>query len=168
MRYRIILLVLSLFIARNAEAAMVRVTGVANGRTIVVERNGKSETIALAGVAVLDETSARALLQWTLTGAWVSLEPKAGGYFVYRSPDAMFVNRELVTRGFARATHPDVPSHHHVVITYLGTLHPTPKGAAAEMDATRSTAKPSTGSARGSGSGTTRRSPARPSRRGRR
>lgn len=163
MRYRIILLVLSFFFALRVEAAMVRVTGIANGRTIVVDRNGKSETITLAGVAILDETSARAMLQWTLTNAWVSLEKKGDGYLVYRSPDALFVNRELVTRGFARATLPEIPPHQHVVITYLGTLHPMPKGAAASLEPpTRTSARP-----RGTGSGTSGRSSARPSRRGR-
>jgi hypothetical protein len=163
MRYRITLLVLTLFIALRADAAMVRVTGIASGRSIVVERNGKSETIALAGVAIVDEISARAMLQWTLLNTWVSLEARPGGYLVYRSPDALFVNRELVTHGFARATLPEIPPHQHVVITYLGTLHPMPKGAAASMEP-----KPSTGRVRGTGSGTSPRSPARPARRGRR
>jgi hypothetical protein len=163
MRNRIILLVLSLFFALRVEGAMVRVTGVANGRSIIVERHGKPETITLAGVAILDETSAQAMLQWTLTNAWVSLEAKGGGYLVYRSPDALFINRELVTRGFARATLPEIPPHQHVVITYLGTLHPMPKGVAASPEPSTRTPAPR----RGTGSGTSPRSPGRPSRRGR-
>ncbi|HYH07209.1 MAG TPA: hypothetical protein VEK11_09160 [Thermoanaerobaculia bacterium] len=161
MRNRIILLIISLFIALRAEAAMVRVTGVADGRSVVVDRNGKAETITLAGVAILDDTSARALLHWTLVGAWVSLEPKNGGYLVYRSPDALFVNRELVTRGFARATLPEVPPAQHVVVTYLGTINPAPRTAA--IAAEPKTKAP----ARGTGSGTPRRSTAPRSRRGR-
>jgi hypothetical protein len=122
MNYRHILLIVTLFIALRAEGAMVRVTAVENGRTLVVERNGKTERVTLAGVTITDETSARTMLEWTLTSRWVSLEETAGGQLVYRSPDALFVNRELVLRGFARATLPGIEPTSHVPVTYLGTL----------------------------------------------
>jgi hypothetical protein len=122
MNTRHILLIVTLFIALRAEGAMVRVTAVENARTLVVERNGKAERLTLAGVAITDEASARAMLEWTLVSRWVSLEEASGGYFVYRSPDALFVNRELVLRSFARATLPGIEPVSHVPVTYLGTL----------------------------------------------
>jgi hypothetical protein len=72
-----------------------------------------------------------------------------GEYFVYRSPDALFVNRELVLRGFARATLPEVEPAQHVIVTYLGTM----KGVGVRAPAARET-----------GSGSTPPRPARPSR----
>lgn len=141
---------------------MVRVTGVANAREVVIERNGKPETIPLAGVEVVDDTASRAMLQWTLVGAWVSLEKAEGGYLLYRSPDALFVNRELVTRGFARATLPEISPQQHVVVTYLGTINPAPRTAALPKAPKR------TAPARGTGSGKSPRPPKPRSPRGRR
>jgi hypothetical protein len=130
MTIRHILLILTLFIALRAEGAMVRVTAIENSRTLIVERNGKPERVTLAGVAITDDPSARALLEWTLVSRWVSLEEMAGGHFVYRSPDALFVNRELVLRRFARATLPGIEPVSHVPVTYLGTLDlPAPSPA---------------------------------------
>ena len=91
--------------ALRAEAAMVRVVAIENGRTITVERNGARESVRLAGVEVSDDARARDLLRWTIGNAWVMVEPAGNGdYLVYRSPDALFLNRELVLRGYARAT----------------------------------------------------------------
>jgi hypothetical protein len=122
MNTRHILLILTFFFALRAEAAMVRVTAVENGRTLIVDRHGKSERVTLAGVAITNEASARAMLEWTLVSRWVSLEETSGGHLVYRSPDALFVNRELVLRRFARATVPGIEPVSHVPVTYLGTL----------------------------------------------
>lgn len=122
MKIKNILLGFVCVIALRAEAAMVRVQQVIDGRTLIVERSGKAETITLAGIDVVDDNSARTLLEWTLVARWVSLESVEGGHLVYRSPDALFVNRELVTRGFARATLPDIEPPRTVPVTYLGTL----------------------------------------------
>jgi len=127
---------------------MVRITGVLDGQTLLAgERR-----IALAGVAVTDEKSAKALLEWTVVSRWVMVEEAAGGHLVYRSPDALFVNRELVTRGYARATLPEIEPASTLIVTYLGTLNPT---TAAPLPAQ---APARTAPAAGSGSGTRSRS----------
>jgi hypothetical protein len=110
--------------ALRAEAAMVRVVSVEDGRTITVERNGSRERIRLAGVEITDETQARQLLRWT-AGDWVMLEAAGNGEFlVYRSPDALFLNRELVLRGFARATLDGITPELRPPSRYLGTYDP--------------------------------------------
>jgi hypothetical protein len=169
MTYRIFFLVSFLFsflFASRLEASMVRVIDVIDGHTIVVERAGARENATLAGLAITDEDGARALLQWTVANAWVMLdEQPGGGHFVYRSPDALFVNRELVQRGLARATLPSIEATSHVVVTYLGTTtDPTIDGmrrrsAILLEGAARSRA------ARGNGSAPTPPRRARPSRR---
>lgn len=139
---------LSLFLVLRAEAALVRVTSVVDAHTLIVDRAGVAETIRLAGITITDADGARTLLEWTLVYKWVMLEPQSGGgCFVYRSPDALFVNRELVTRGFATAALPAIEPQQHVVVTYLGTMRAT-----------------KTPAARGSDSGKTPSSRARPSR----
>ena len=159
MNYRHILLIVTLFLALRAEGAMVRVTGVENARTLIVERNGKPERVTLAGVAITDDASARALLEWTLVSRWVSLEETSGGQLVYRSPDALCVNRELVLRGFARATLPGIEPVSHVPVTYLGTLNPPSRAPA---PAVRSATAKQSGSAPSSRRSTSRsRRPAR-------
>ncbi len=158
MNYRHIVLIVTFFFALRLEGAMVRVTGVEDARTLVVERNGKPERVTLAGVAITDDASARALLEWTLVSRWVSLEEASGGHFVYRSPDALFVNRELVLRGFARATLPGIEPVSHVPVTYLGTLNPP---APSRAPAVRSAAGSRSGSAPSSRPSTSRSRPPR-------
>lgn len=144
MSYRNILLIVTFFFALRAEGAMVRVAAVENGRTLVVERNGNRERVTLAGVAITDDASARTLLEWTLVSRWVMLEESSGGQLVYRSPDALFVNRELVARGFARATLPGIEAESHVPVTYLGTLDlPAPSPAVRSAPAAQSGSAPS-------------------------
>jgi hypothetical protein len=164
MNLRIALFILSLCIATSAQAAMVRVVAVEDGGTLIVERGGHAsepmrERIQLAGVTILDEPAARALLQWTLvsTNAWVLLEPQpGGGHLVYRSPDALFLNRELVLRGYARATLPGIEPVSHVPVTYLGTYNPLSMPAAPARGLR-------SGPATDTGSGNGRRSRAKPS-----
>ena len=156
MTHRIFTIVLFVLFASQAEAAMYRVLEVVDGKTIVVERAGARKTVTLAGVALVDEAEARTLLEWTLASAWVMLEEQRGGCFVYRTPDAMFLNRELVLRGYARATLPGVEPPQTVPVTYLGQLRPS--GEPPAMTGQRAAPKPRTGS------GTRRRSPNRPSR----
>lgn len=157
MNYRSILLILMCLFALRAEGAMVRVSAVENGRTLVVDHKGKSERVILAGVVITDEAGARAMLEWTLVSRWVSLEQASGGQLVYRSPDALFVNRELVARGFARATLPAVDPPSTVPVTYLGTLN---------LPGTRPAVRAAP--AKGSGSGPSSRRRASPSPRPRR
>jgi hypothetical protein len=121
MNIRTIVMALLCVLSLRAEGGMLRVTGMVDGRTLLVgERR-----IVLAGVAVTDEQSARTLLEWTVVSRWVMVQETAGGYLVYRSPDALFVNRELVARGFARATSPEIEPASTLIVTYLGTINPT-------------------------------------------
>jgi hypothetical protein len=123
----IIFVVLSFLVSLNVHAAMVRVVEVQDGRTLVVERNGQRETIRLAGISIVDEARASDLLQWTLGTSWILAERQPNGeHFVFRSPDAMFVNRELVTRGYARATQYGIEPESNLRVTYLGDVEPGP------------------------------------------
>lgn len=154
MKIRFIAILLLFLAALRADGRMLRVLGIESGRTIVVEQNGKPATIALAGVVITDEAAAKTLLEWTLRQSWVLLEERGDGALVYRSPDALFVNRELVLRGFAHATLPGIEPQSHVPVTYLGTIDPMAR-----------TPKVRSSPASGNGSGKTRRPPAAPSRR---
>jgi hypothetical protein len=132
-------------------ATMVQVLGVTDDGALVA---GDSQ-IRLAGVAITDRPGAKTLLEWTLLSRWVMVERKEdGSAFVYRSPDALFINRELVAQGFARPTSREVAPESHVIVTYLGRVDPP----AAKLPALKKA------SPRGSGSGATRRPPGKPSR----
>lgn len=150
MKFRTLCFFVSLSLSFHLAAEMVRVAGVTGGQTLVVERRGAQVEVKLAGIAMIDDRAAHELMQWTLVSRWVMLEEQRdGGFYVYRSPDALFVNRELVTRGFARATQPAIEPHQHVVVTYLGTI----RGLGVR-----------TPLAYGTGSGTSSPAPASPSR----
>ena len=121
----LIFLIGVILIAIRVDAAMVRVVDVQDGRTLVIERNGSRETVRLAGLAIVDEARATDLLRWSVVSFWVMLEPHAGGgQLAYRSPDALFINRELVLRGYARATAQGIEPERNLVVTYLGTINP--------------------------------------------
>lgn len=125
MTHKIIVLVISLCIGWNAEATMLRVISVDDAHTITIERDGARERLRLGGVEILDETRALDLLRWTLDSRWVMVEPAANGdHLVWRSPDALFINRELVVRGYARATLAAVAPESTLVVTYLGPYDP--------------------------------------------
>ncbi len=119
---------LALF-ALCAEGAMVRVVAIENGRTITIEDRGTHLSVRLAGVAITDELRARELLRWTLADAWVMLERSGDDVLVYRSPDALFINRELVLRGCARATLAGIEPDNRPVVTYLGEVNPSTSAA---------------------------------------
>lgn len=119
------ILTLSVLFAIRVDAAMFRVLDVQDGRTIVIERNGARETVQLAGLAIVDEARAQDLLRWSVVSTWVLLEPHAsGGHLAFRSPDALFVNRELVLRGYARATAHGIEPERNLAVTYLGVIDP--------------------------------------------
>jgi hypothetical protein len=120
-----LILILGILFVLRADAAMVRIVDVVDGRTLVIERNGNRETVQLAGVAILDEARAMDLLRWSVVSTWVMLEAHpGGGWLAFRSPDALFVNRELVVRGYARATEHGIEPERRLVVTYLGTIDP--------------------------------------------
>ena len=144
---KLIPLILSLTLAVSAQARMVRVVSVDDHRSLTIEHNGKREQIQLAGVEILDPRNAEQLLRWTIGSAWVMAEPHpGGGYLLFRSPDALFVNRELVVRGFARATTFGIEPESNLKVTYLGQVEVpvsfAPRGTDSDTRP-RSTASPS-------------------------
>lgn len=119
-----IILILGFLCVIPVHAAMVRVVDVQDGRTLVIDRNGTREAVRLAGVAILDEARAADLLRWNVVSTWVLVEPRpSGDALVFRSPDALFINRELVLRGYARATEHGIEPERNVIVTYLGEIH---------------------------------------------
>jgi len=78
---------------------MARFSKVIDSRTIVVERIGGSEVVHLTNVVIPaeDEQAARDYLTEKLTGSYVYVENGN----VYRSPDALFINRELAYGAYA-------------------------------------------------------------------
>lgn len=131
MIHRLILFLMLLPAAAGARAEMVRVVAIENGRTITIDRAGRPERIKLAGVVITDELAARELLRWTVAARWVMLEKReGGGYVVWRSPDALFINRELVVRGYARATMPGIAPETSLAVTFLGVINPSEPQAA--------------------------------------
>jgi len=85
-----------------AAVPMARFSKVIDSRTIVVERIGGTEVVHLTNVAVPaeDEQAARDYLTEKLTGSYVYVENGN----VYRSPDALFINRELAYGAYAAST----------------------------------------------------------------
>lgn len=141
-------LVLSLAALRLEAATMARVVRVAGSDSLVVVRDGSEVTIRLAGITVTDARRATEVLRWSTHNAWVMLEPQAGDtWFVYRTPDALFLNRELVERGCARATAPGIEATLNAAVTYLGEINPpgitTPQPRTGRDTSRRSPAKPS-------------------------
>ena len=122
--------------ASPAVGAMARVVAVVDGRTIEVDRAGARERVTLAGVAITDALRAQELLRWTIGTSWVMLESTPDGALVYRSPDALFINRELVLRGYAKATLPGIEPEQRLSVTYLGELDRP--GISADRKRTRS------------------------------
>jgi hypothetical protein len=85
-----------------AAIPMARFSKVINSRTIVVERIGGTEVVHLTNVDIpaQDEQAARDYLFEKLTGSYVYVENGN----VYRSPDALFINRELAYGAYASSS----------------------------------------------------------------
>jgi len=92
---RFILCVFLVVFSQSMMAAvpMARFSKVIDSRTIVIERIDGTEVVHLVNVAIPaeDEQAARDYLTEKLTGSYVYVENGN----VYRSPDALFINREL-------------------------------------------------------------------------
>ena len=154
----------------SAHAAMVRVVSVDDARTLTIEADGRRERIQLAGVSIIDADRSRDLLRWTIGNAWVLAERHpGGGFLVWRSPDAMFVNRELVVRGYARATTFGIEPESNLNVTYLGVIDPPLRSPAARRSGSdsdrRSSAAPSPRApqrSRGRSASAAAKSPGRP------
>lgn len=117
--------VVSLLALRAEAGEMVRVIEVRDGRTLLIDRNGTQAEVRLGGIEVLDERAARELLRWMTGNSWTMIEPATnGGFLAYRNPDALFLNRELVHRGYARATIAGIEPFERVPMLYLGVIDP--------------------------------------------
>ncbi len=103
---------------------MYRVVRVSGPSTIVVIRDNVQTEVALAGIEIIDPHNAMAFLSWTVGSSWVMIENGQ----VYRSPDAMLINAELVKKGFARPTAALAPASHTNAV-YLGELNLGPRPA---------------------------------------
>lgn len=116
---RVIVCLFVLCLSLRAEAGeMVRVVSVPAADRIIVE---PKREVRLAGIEVVDPSAGAALRQLVGVGSWVMIEPAGdGGAWVYRSPDAMLVNRELVLRGLARATVANLVETTTTPMKYLG------------------------------------------------
>jgi hypothetical protein len=99
-----------------AEAAMSRVVEVRDSRTIVVKTNEVVTVVKLRDVNVFppEEGRATAYLRKTLDNRWVYNENGD----VYRSPDALFINKALRQRAW-------------LGVTFLGELYLSPSSDAA-------------------------------------
>jgi hypothetical protein len=107
--------------AAMAAIPMARFIRVTDSRTIVVAHlNGPEEIVHLSNVDVPaeDEMAARAFIQDSLARTFVYVEDGK----VYRSPDALFINRELAYGAYAS---PGVKMY------YLGYINPGPHAQSA-------------------------------------
>ena len=93
---------------------MVRVARVIDSRTIVLD-GGATVTLRGVDVAPADEAMAAGYLRSILGNNWVLVE---NGGDVYRSPDALYVNGQLITHAYRGAAR----------MTYLGESMPGPRG----------------------------------------
>jgi hypothetical protein len=107
--------------AAMAAIPMARFIRVTDSRTIVVAHlNGPEEVVHLVNVDVpaQDEMAARAFIQDNLARSFVYVEDGK----VYRSPDALFINRELAYGAYS------APG---LKMFYLGQVNPGPHAQAA-------------------------------------
>jgi hypothetical protein len=106
-----------------AAAPMLHVIGVADSHTLIVERMGVPLSVSLAGVTVppSEEGDAVAYLRKHVVASWVAVELDANGAaYVFRSPDALYINGELARRAYAYSGPP---------MKYLGESAPQPAPA---------------------------------------
>jgi hypothetical protein len=104
----------------KAAVPMSKFVKVIDSRTIVVERIDATEVVHLTNVDVPaeDEQAARDYIEEKLTGSFVYAENGK----VYRSPDALYINRELAFGAYGA---PSLKMH------VLGYINPGPHGQAA-------------------------------------
>lgn len=113
---------LCLLLAWPAFGAMFRVVRVQDSRTIVVAAaDGVQRPVVLRGVSVPPELEAEAAahLRRIVERTWVLVE---NGGDVYRSPDVLFVNGEMIRRAWRAG----------VPMTYHGELDLGPRETAAK------------------------------------
>jgi hypothetical protein len=84
-------------------APMVRVIDVKDARTLIVDRAGVAAEVRLGDVVIPpgEETAAIEFLRTKVVQRYVMVESNARGEaYVYRSPDALFINGELLRRAY--------------------------------------------------------------------
>lgn len=84
-------------------APMVRVIGVKDARTLIVDRAGAAGEVKLGDVVIPpgEEAAAVDFLRSKVVEHFVMVESNARGEaYVYRSPDALFINGELLRRAY--------------------------------------------------------------------
>ena len=82
---------------------MVRVIGVKDAKTLIVDRAGVAGEVKLGDVVIPpgEETAAMVFLQNKVVERYVMVESNVRGEaYVYRSPDALFINGELLRRAY--------------------------------------------------------------------
>jgi len=101
-------------------APMVRVISIKDSRTVVVDDRGVAAEVTLAQVVIppAEEEAAAAYLRKTLVNSWVMMERDERGAYLYRSPDALFVNGALATRAYAQSG---------AEMIFLGEVSPGPR-----------------------------------------
>ena len=99
-----------LFALPLSGAPMVRVARVIDSRTIVLD-GGSTVTLRGVDIPPADEAMAADYLRSILGNSWVLVE---NGGDVYRSPDALYVNGQLITHAYRGSAH----------MTYLGESMP--------------------------------------------
>lgn len=119
---RLLALTIALFVCSVVLAAppMRRVIAVRDVQTLVIDQNGVAAEVRLAGVVVppSELDSAVDYLRSTLVSHWVLIESSPQGAFVYRSPDALYINGELARRAYTAP---------HTMMTYLGEIDAGPR-----------------------------------------
>jgi hypothetical protein len=84
-------------------APMVRVIDVKDARTLIVDRAGVASEVRLGDVVIPsgEESAAIEFLRGKVVQHFVMLENNGRGEaYVYRSPDALFINGELLRRAY--------------------------------------------------------------------
>lgn len=84
-------------------APMVRVIAVKDAKTLIVDRAGVAGEVKLGDVVIPpgEETAAVDYLRTKVVERYVMVESNARGEaYVYRSPDALFINGELLRRAY--------------------------------------------------------------------
>jgi hypothetical protein len=114
-----------LFALPISAGTMVRVARVIDSRTIVLD-GGATVTLRGVDIPAADEAIAADYLRSILGNNWVLVE---NGGDVYRSPDALYVNGQLLIHAYRGAAR----------MTYLGESMPAPR-AHAPAPAPRATA----------------------------
>jgi hypothetical protein len=101
-----------------AAVPMARFVKVVDSHTIVVEHVNVTEVVHLTNIDIpaRDEQAAREYIHTMLEGTYVYVENGK----VYRSPDALFINRELAFGAYAAPT---------LKMRVLGEINPGPRPA---------------------------------------